>query len=81
MNSHQTASATPPETPQTSEPGVVARGTILKVFGVILICLGGLDSLLAWHGKLGANPFFMALLFGGALIYAVGAIRQGRAPK
>lgn len=57
------------------------KGAIIKIFGVVLIILGVLDSMLAWRGGLSFTGFYVFLLGGGALLYAVGAVRQGRAPR
>ncbi len=54
------------------------RGAVLKIFGVVLICLGALDSLLSWRGGLVLNDFYVFLLAGGTLLYAAGAIRCQR---
>ena len=55
------------------------KGAIIKILGVVLIILGFLDSMLALRGGLSFSGFYVFLLGGGALLYAVGAVRQGRA--
>ncbi len=57
------------------------KGVAVKLFGVILIFLGVLDSMLSWRGGFrveGAYALMMAL---GVFLYALGAIGSGsRAP-
>ncbi len=52
------------------------KGVKTKLFGVILVFLGALDSMLAWRGGFAPNKFY-ALLFGsGVFLYILGTIRQ-----
>ena len=49
----------------------------IKLFGVTLVFLGVLDSMLSWRGGFqveGAYALMMAL---GVFLYALGAIRSG----
>ena len=57
------------------------KGAITKIFGVVLIILGFLDSMLALRGGLSFSGFYVFLLGGGALLYGVGAVRQERASR
>ncbi len=54
------------------------KGAIAKLFGVILIFLGMLDSLLSWRGGFAVNGFYAFLIASGIGLYIVGAIRRGR---
>jgi len=54
----------------------LSRGVVLKLFGVILLALGALDSLLLWRGGLVADDFSFVLLVAGAFVYATGAVRS-----
>jgi len=55
------------------------RGAVIKLFGVILIILGTLDTMLSWRGGLDLAPFHGALIATGLLLCLVGAVRhQGR---
>jgi len=58
-----------------------SKGAITKILGVVLIILGVLDSMLAWRGGLSFSGFYVFLLVCGALLYAVGAVRHGRASR
>ena len=55
-----------PETPTGSATA--------KIFGVILMALGALNSMLSWRGGIPAGDFALAFLIAGAFVYAVGAI-------
>jgi len=53
------------------------KGVVIKLFGVILIFLGVLDSMLSWRGGFAVSESFMLLFAAGILLYAFGAIRGG----
>jgi hypothetical protein len=48
------------------------------VFGLILIFLGAMDSMLAWRGGFSASEFYSILIFCGVLLFAFGSIRQSQ---
>ena len=52
-------------------------GSITRLFGVILVFLGALDSMLAWRGGFALNAFYIALIASGIFLYAIGAVRRG----
>lgn len=54
------------------------KGIKTKLFGVGLIFLGALDSMLFWRGGLVINDFYLMLLVLGCIIYVIGAIRGNR---
>lgn len=54
-----------------------SKGAIVKLFGVVLIFLGGLDSMLSWRGGFPPNDFYLGLIAAGVLFYAAGSIRRG----
>lgn len=56
-------------------------GAIVRLFGVILIMLGALNSMLAWRGGLELFSFHAALLLAGLLFCLVGAILKHRAVR
>jgi len=53
------------------------RGTKTKLFGFIMMTLGVLDSLLTLRGGVPAYEYLL-LIFAGACVFAVGAIRGVR---
>ena len=57
------------------EDQYITKGVKTKIFGVILIILGTLDSLLALRGGFTLNSFYGALIALGIFLYAIGAIR------
>jgi len=54
------------------------KGVKTKLFGVILIFLGVLDSMLAWRGGFAVNTSYIWLIVFGIFLYAIGTIRCGR---
>ena len=60
------------------EPRPDRRGAVVRLFGVILMFLGLLDSMLAWRGGFEANAFYGILIGSGLLLYAVGSIARQR---
>lgn len=55
--------------------GATRKGVVTRLFGVVLIALGALDSMLSWRGGLVDSDFPFVLLAAGAFAYAIGAIR------
>lgn len=53
------------------------RGLITRLFGVILIVLGGLDSMLAWRGGFPVSDLYVLLVASGIFVYFIGAIQRG----
>jgi hypothetical protein len=51
------------------------KGAILRLFGVILIILGGLDSMLSWRGGFAVSSFYVLLIGLGIFLFVLGAIR------
>jgi len=65
------------ETPEI--PAAATRGAVVRIFGVILIILGALDTMLSWRGGLELNPFHAFLIAAGLFLCLIGAIlRQNR---
>lgn len=58
--------------------GISSRGAIVRLFGVMLVFLGTLNSLLFWRGGTAVSDFYVLLIVSGILLYAVGAIRRRR---
>ncbi len=55
--------------------GDFRKGAKTKLLGVILICLGGLDSLLSWRGGFAPSGFYVLLIAAGVVLFILGAIR------
>jgi len=55
------------------------KGAKTKLFGVGLIFLGAMDSMLFWRGGLVVNDFYLLLFVLGCAIYLIGAIRGSSA--
>ncbi len=56
-----------------------SRGAVFRIFGVILIILGWLNTMLSWRGGLEIVPFHAMLIAAGLLLCMIGAIRRNRA--
>ena len=54
------------------------RGAIFRIFGVILVILGWLDTMLAWRGGFEVLPFHAMLIVTGLVLYMIGSIRRHR---
>jgi hypothetical protein len=54
------------------------KGVALKLLGVVAIILGSLDSMLSWRGGLVLEPFYIALILGGAILYVAGSLAGKR---
>lgn len=52
------------------------RGAIFRIFGVILVILGWLDTMLLWRGGFEIVPFHAMLIVMGLVLYMIGAIRR-----
>ena len=57
------------------DQGSIRKGSIIKLFGVVLILIGGMDSMLSWRGGFPVGNFYVGLIAAGIVIYALGAIR------
>jgi hypothetical protein len=54
------------------------NGAKTKLFGVVLIFLGVLDSMLSWRGGFELSRFYIVLMVAGAAFYFIGSIMQNR---
>ena len=50
------------------------KGVILRLLGVVAIILGFLDSMLSWRGGFAVEPFYIALILGGVMLYITGSL-------
>ncbi len=61
------------------EGGVSNKGTILRLMGVVLIILGGLDGMLSWRVGVALSNVYIYLILAGVLLFIVGVLRRGSA--
>ncbi len=54
------------------------KGVIPRLLGVVAIILGFLDSMLSWRGGYAVEPFYIALILGGAILYVIGSLTGKR---
>jgi len=52
------------------------KGVVIKLFGVVFIFLGAMDSMMAWRGGFTVSTSFVVLIGTGKALYAAGAIRS-----
>ncbi len=62
-------------TERDMDHGAPRKGAIIKLFGVVLIFLGAMDSMLSWRGGFAVAGFYIALIAAGFVVYALGAVR------
>lgn len=60
---------------------VSPAGVIFRLFGVVLIFVGALDSMLSWRGGAAQDNFYLILIGAGMFLFAIGAIRRRMAEK
>ncbi len=53
------------------------KGAAIKMFGMALIFVGVLDSMLSWRGGFQVDGAYALLMALGFFLYALGAIRSG----
>ncbi len=54
------------------------KGVIPRLLGVVAIILGFLNSMLSWRGGFAIEPFYVALVLGGAVLYITGSLARKR---
>jgi len=64
----------PAARPEPNRPAV-KKGVLFKLFGVVLIFLGALDTMMAWRGGFAVSATFVVLIAAGMFLFAVGAIK------
>ncbi len=57
--------------------GSCAGGAIVRLFGVILIILGTLNTMLSWRGGFEVTPVPAAMIGSGLLVCLIGSILRG----
>ncbi|MCH7509383.1 MAG: hypothetical protein IIB68_06035 [Proteobacteria bacterium] len=53
------------------------KGVITRLFGVILIILGILNTMLAWRGGFAVSDLYIAFISFGVFVYLIGAVQRG----
>jgi len=56
------------------------RGAIIRLFGVVLVILGTLDSMLMWRGGFVISPVYVVMIASGLFLYLIGTIRRRNGP-
>jgi len=62
---------------RTSERDYSPRGAVFKLFGVVLIILGALNTMLSWRGGFEMMSLPVYLMAVGGLLCLIGVIRHG----
>lgn len=62
---------------RAARPAKPRKGVVIKLFGVILVFLGVLDSMVSWRGGFAVSEVYALMIVAGLALYAVGAIRSG----
>jgi hypothetical protein len=57
-------------------PQYNTRGAIVRLFGVILIILGSLNTMLSWRGGFELLSMPVILIIGGLLLCLIGSIMR-----
>jgi hypothetical protein len=53
-----------------------SRGAVIRLFGVILVILGTLDSMLMWRGGFVLSNVYVGMIVSGLFLYVIGTIRR-----
>lgn len=54
-----------------------SKGAIIKLFGVVLIILGALNTMLSWRGGFEVLSLPVFLLAAGAVLCLIGIVQRG----
>ncbi len=57
------------------ENEVPRKGVKTKIIGVIMMLLGGLNSMLLWKGGMPVSASFLFIFVAGVFLYVIGTIR------
>ena len=57
-----------------------SRGAIIRLFGVILVILGMLNTMLMWRGGFVVSNLYVGMIAFGLLLTLIGTIRRGKGP-
>ena len=64
--------------PGRNTPNYNSRGAIIRLFGVILIILGALNTMLSWRGGFEVLSLPVALIAAGLFLCLISVILRGR---
>jgi hypothetical protein len=64
--------------PGRNTPNYNSRGAVVRLFGVILIILGTLNTMLSWRGGFEVLSLPVVFIAVGLLLCLIGAILRGR---
>lgn len=53
------------------------KGVGIRIIGVVMVIVGALDMMLLWRDGQSPSWFFVLLIAGGLVIYAIGSVRAG----
>ena len=53
---------------------------MIRLFGVIIVILGTLDSMLMWRGGFALSNLYVGMIASGLFLYLIGTIRRGKGP-
>ena len=68
--------STAPTTKAPMETHDPSRGAIIRLFGVILIILGTLNSMLMWRGGFMLSTVYVGMIAFGLFLFLIGTIRR-----
>ena len=60
--------------------GEPRKGAVIKLFGVALVLIGTLDSMLFWRAGMPFGGVYVLLIVAGIILFAFGTIRGATAP-
>ena len=60
-------------TAYTDDP---SRGAIIRLFGVIFVILGTLNSMLMWRGGFAVSTPYIGMIATGLFLFVIGTIRR-----
>jgi hypothetical protein len=65
-----------PDRAHVTADRIGSKGSIIRLFGVIILFVGVLDSMLFWKGGMVGHGFYFFLIAIGLFLYAVGSVSR-----
>jgi hypothetical protein len=56
--------------------GETRKGAIIKLFGVVLVVLGTLNSMLMWRGGFDVSELYLLMIVSGLFVYGIGSVKS-----